>query len=129
MFPADDREVTSAGTESQVEGSSEPQVEAKAILTATTDEEILEGRKPTIRLNDEPKQKEEDQPKPFPLADPGQYYVGLWSGLPLFGCPFCPYTSLASDGGDGQIELHILYRIDAGDIKHRKALETEGGLV
>lgn len=126
MSPADDREVTSAGTESQVEGSSESQVKAKEILTATTDEEILEGRKPTNPL---PRDKKEDQPKPFPLADPGQYYVGLWSGLPLFGCPYCPYTSLASDGGDGQIELHILYRIDAGDIKHRKALETEGGLV
>lgn len=120
MFPAD--------APPGAEASNEANDNVPTSNDVADDKDLIEGRKPTIRLDAEPKQKEEDQPKPFPLADPGQYYVGLWSGLPLFGCPFCPYTCLESDGGDGQIELHILYRIDAGNEAHRKALDTEGGL-
>ena len=57
---------------------------------------------------------------PFPLADPGEYYIGLWAGKPNYGCPYCSYATLA---GPGAVELHILARIDQGHPKHLKALE------
>lgn len=67
-----------------------------------------------------------DEPSPaagddrFPLADPGEFYSGLWSGLPLFKCPYCLFTSLE---GSGAIEIHILTKIEQGSQSHRAALE------
>lgn len=63
-----------------------------------------------------------DPNEPFPLAEPGEYYIGLWSGLPNYGCPYCPYATL---DGPGQVELHILAMVDAGNPRHMKALELK----
>ena len=61
----------------------------------------------------------------FPLAEPGEYYVGLWSGLPNYKCPYCHYATLE---GSGAVELHILAKIDQGGpqaARHLKALELK----
>jgi hypothetical protein len=58
---------------------------------------------------------------PFPLAEPGEYYIGLWSGLPNYGCPYCGYATL---DGSGAVEIHILSKIDQGNPKHLVALNT-----
>jgi hypothetical protein len=62
-----------------------------------------------------------DEPA-YPLAEPGDYYIGLWSGLPNYGCPYCGYATLE---GSGAVELHILARVDQGDERHLKALELK----
>lgn len=63
---------------------------------------------------------------PFPLAEPGEYYIGLWSGLANYGCPYCSYSTL---DGSGAVELHILAKADQGDLRHLKALDLmTGGL-
>lgn len=63
---------------------------------------------------------------PFPLADPGDYYEGLWCGIPNYKCPYCIFATLE---GSGAVELHILSKIDIGDPRHMKAMELqEGGL-
>jgi hypothetical protein len=61
-----------------------------------------------------------DDGPPFPLAEPGEYYIGLWSGLPNYGCPYCGYATLS---GSDSVELHILAKVDQGNSKHLKALE------
>lgn len=68
------------------------------------------------------------EPKPVPegappLADDPPYYAGLWNDIPLFGCPYCPFTALATHGGPGTVELHILSQIDRGSKAHEAALE------
>jgi len=63
---------------------------------------------------------------PFPLAEAGEYYIGLWSGLANYGCPYCSYATL---DGSGAVELHILAKADQGDLRHLKALDLmTGGL-
>jgi hypothetical protein len=57
---------------------------------------------------------------PFPLAEPGEYYIGLWSGKPNYGCPYCGYATL---DGSSVVELHILAKVDQGNPRHLKALE------
>jgi hypothetical protein len=61
-----------------------------------------------------------DDGPPFPLAEPGEYYIGLWSGHPNYGCPYCSYATLS---GSGAVELHILSKVDQGNPRHLKALE------
>lgn len=93
----------------------------------------------------EPEQAEQEEPEPeqssepeetapaatpesvFPLADPGPYYSGLWGKHPNYSCPYCSYATLARGGqdGNGLIELHILERIDQGDISHMAALSVK----
>lgn len=63
-----------------------------------------------------------DDAPPFPLADPGEYYIGLWSGLPNFGCPYCGYATLS---GSDAVEIHILSKIEQGHTRHLKALEIK----
>lgn len=53
----------------------------------------------------------------------GKYFIGMWGPKPNFGCPYCPYASIE---GEGDVELHILSKIDSGDLKHMAALELEG---
>lgn len=62
-----------------------------------------------------------DDGPPFPLAEPGEYYIGLWSGKPNYGCPYCGYATLS---GSDAVELHILSKIDQGHPRHLKALEV-----
>jgi hypothetical protein len=61
-----------------------------------------------------------------PVAPEGvdpEYFIGMWAkGIPLYGCPYCPQSTI---DGPGDIELHILAKIDAGDFNHRKALEPK----
>src|SRR5664279_477044 len=40
----------------------------------------------------------------FPLAEAGQYYIGLWCNLPNYGCPYCSYATIE---GPDAVELHI----------------------
>ena len=63
-----------------------------------------------------------DDNPPFPLAEPGEYYIGLWSGKPNYGCPYCGYATL---DGSGSVEIHILSKIDQGNLKHLVALDTK----
>lgn len=58
----------------------------------------------------------------FPLADAGEYYIGLWCNIPNYGCPYCAYATVS---GPGAVELHILAYIDKGDLSHSKALELQ----
>lgn len=55
-----------------------------------------------------------------------EFFIGMWGPKPNYGCPYCSYATLSStdDGedGHGQIELHVLSKIDAGDFVHRQAL-------
>ena len=46
----------------------------------------------------------------FPLADAGEYYVGLWNGYPKYGCPACAWTCLPKSAAEGDFltESHIL---------------------
>lgn len=53
--------------------------------------------------------------------DKGQYFIGLWHGKDNFGCPYCSFSSIE---GNSTVELHILSKIDSGDIAHRA---YEGG--
>jgi hypothetical protein len=69
-----------------------------------------------------PQHPSADDKPPFPLAEPGEYYIGLWSGLPNFGCPYCGYATL---DGSGAVEIHILSKIDQGNLKHLVALDTK----
>lgn len=62
-----------------------------------------------------------DEPK-YPLADPGDYYIGMWGKLPNYGCPHCGFATLK---GTGDVEIHILTMIEIGDLKHQKALEIK----
>lgn len=63
----------------------------------------------------------------FPLADPGPYYSGLWGKHPNYSCPYCGYATLSRGGqdGNGLVELHILERIDQGDVAHMAALSVK----
>jgi hypothetical protein len=85
-----------------------------------------EPRPPESKSKAVPESKVPEQ-KPFPLADAGKYYDGMWSGIPNYKCPYCHYAVLGRtpERGDGAIELHILTRIDTGDPRHLKALELE----
>lgn len=64
----------------------------------------------------------------FPLADAGEYYVGLWHGHPKYGCPVCAFTALADRAGDGDfaVDSHIQQKVDQGSEKHIKLLEGKG---
>lgn len=66
----------------------------------------------TVEVPDDPEEK---------------YFIGMWGDLRNYGCPYCPYATIGSGEGDGNgtVELHILSKIDAGDIKHRAALVIE----
>lgn len=39
-----------------------------------------------------------------PIPDPETYQAGSWSGIPNFGCPFCPYRTL---DGAALVVAHI----------------------
>jgi len=42
------------------------------------------------------------------LVADGEYQIGTWSGLPNYGCPYCPFTAVKTDGtGDALIYDHI----------------------
>lgn len=70
-------------------------------------------------------QSQPEKEEPFPLADPGEYYIGLWSGIPNFGCPYCGFATLQ---GSGAVEIHVLERIEQGNARHMEALKhNEGG--
>lgn len=53
----------------------------------------------------------------------GQYFIGMWYHLPNFGCPYCAYSTIDSNG---DVELHTLSMIDSGDLRHMAALNLEG---
>lgn len=59
---------------------------------------------------------------PFPLADAGEYYDGLWAGHPNYKCPYCSYATLE---GSGAVEIHILTRIEQGSKRHQAALSKK----
>lgn len=61
-------------------------------------------------------------PEPFPLADPGEYYNGLWNDLPNYKCPYCMYATLS---GDYAVEMHILAKVEQGHPRHMSALELK----
>lgn len=107
----EDRRIVTEGL--VVEAPPEPDV---AVHPGTLTEALNEGATP------KPVPKAAGSGEPFPLAEPGEYYIGLWSGLPNYGCPYCSYATLQ---GPGAVELHILARIDQGNIKHFKALEPK----
>lgn len=52
----------------------------------------------------------------------GQFFIGMWYTKPNYGCPYCAYASIE---GSGDVELHILSKIDSGDIKHRVYLDEQ----
>lgn len=87
----------------------------------------LEGAQATLSA---PVPEPEAAPAPaanderFPLAEPGEYYSGLWSGIPNYSCPYCMYATLE---GSGAVELHILERIEQGSERHQAALKTDEG--
>lgn len=64
-------------------------------------------------------------------AEHGQFYIGLWGqgehAKPIFGCPYCHYNVLKEGDLDanGDIELHILKKIDMGSVPHQAALVVE----
>lgn len=39
-----------------------------------------------------------------PAPDPETYLAGTWSGIPNYGCPFCPYRTLE---GTALIVAHV----------------------
>lgn len=46
--------------------------------------------------------------KAAPEPDSETYQVGTWSGIPNYGCPFCPFRSLATDhSGTAVVVAHI----------------------
>lgn len=101
----------------------QPSVDGESLAQAEATVEVVESEPKTAPAEPEPTPTAVD---PFPLADPGEYYVGLWSGKPNYGCPYCLFATLE---GNGRVELHILEKIDQGSIRHQKALELhEGGL-
>lgn len=63
----------------------------------------------------------------FPLADAGQYYVGLWNGHPKYGCPVCAWTTLPNTAaeGDFRTESHIQEKAGSSR-KHAALLEKKG---
>jgi hypothetical protein len=65
----------------------------------------------------------------FPLADAGEYYIGLWNGHPNYGCPYCAYAILARSPAEGgaMVEAHIQFKIDQGSPKHDQWLLEEKG--
>lgn len=70
---------------------------------------------------------EPEPPEVFPLADAGPYYIGMWGEYPNYGCPYCLEAHLADtpEQGTGIIELHILSKIDQGDVRHMEALNKK----
>lgn len=93
-----------------------------------------EIKQPEVVIDETSGLPRSDDPKDpssyFPLADAGPYYVGLWSGLPNYGCPYCSYAYLAKtpEEGTGRVEIHILQTIDGGGVRatrHAKALEVK----
>lgn len=64
----------------------------------------------------------------FPLADAGEYYVGLWNDYPKYGCPVCAYTTLADRPGDGDfaVDSHIQEKAKSSE-KHREYLANKKG--
>jgi hypothetical protein len=55
----------------------------------------------------------------------GEYFIGLWNGIPNFGCPYCSFSTI-EQGGNGLVELHTLAMIDSGELKHMAALQLKG---
>jgi hypothetical protein len=87
--------------------------ETPADPAAETETEALAPKiHPAARRTDTPE-------VPGEGVDP-EYFIGTWSGKPLHGCPYCPWTTLE---GSGAVELHVLSKIDSGDLPHRAALE------
>lgn len=76
--------------------------------TTEEDEEVVNGRK-----------------------EYGEYFIGMWSDLPNFGCPYCPFSVLGSrhepTTGNGEVELHVLTQIDSGEPRHLAALTLKEG--
>lgn len=64
----------------------------------------------------------------FPLADAGEYYIGMWNGTPKYGCPACAYNTLADRAGDGDfaVESHIQEKAKTSE-KHVRLLEGRKG--
>jgi hypothetical protein len=56
----------------------------------------------------------------FPLAEPGDYYIGLWSGKPNYGCPYCGFATL---DGPKAVEVHIESKVNQGNKRHPEILE------
>jgi hypothetical protein len=87
---------------------------------------VAEANMPELEpeLEPEPALPAVDEESPFPLADPGEYYIGLWANYPNYGCPYCMYTTIE---GSGAVELHILTRLDQGSVTHLKVLDIKKG--
>lgn len=103
------------GAEAQVERlGSAPEPEAS---TAEAQPEAEPEPEPAAKVHPAAGSEE-----PYPLADQGPYYIGLWSGKPNFGCPYCSFATLQ---GSGAVELHILEKIDQGNARHMPALNTK----
>lgn len=77
---------------------------------------------PAVEVRIHPAAAEGELPALPDGADP-EYYIGLWGKTPLYGCPYCTYSSIQ---GSGAVEFHILAKLDTGDLAHRKALELKG---
>lgn len=55
----------------------------------------------------------------------GEFFIGLWGDKPNFGCPYCYYATIE---GAGAVELHIMDKVNAGDIPHRESLIVPEGV-
>lgn len=63
----------------------------------------------------------------FPLADAGEFYVGLWNGYPKYGCPVCAWTTLTNNAAEGDFRTVSHIQEKAGSSpKHAALLEKKG---
>lgn len=53
----------------------------------------------------------------------GEYFIGMWDVKPNFGCPYCYYSTIESNG---DVEIHVLTQIETGDLRHMAALQLKG---
>lgn len=104
--------------------------EAGSVEDIKQEEQELLLHKEDLPSTDEPSgppPTEAEADAPFPLADAGPYFIGMWGDYPNYGCPYCLEAQLADspEQGTGIIELHILSKIDAGDVRHMAALDKK----
>lgn len=113
MSSAEDYEWQPKAETSALEGATATVEKAPAAPAAPDDDRAVSPPEPPA----------DSGPKPFPLADAGEYYIGLWSDrVPMWGCPYCTFTT---SEGSNTIAWHIFDKADQGNKRHVPALETK----
>lgn len=58
-----------------------------------------------------------------------EYYIGQWSGRPLYGCPACTYSQVGmtpnGEDGSGQVGFHLETKGQGGDPAHFAVLHPQ----